>query len=81
MIVRILYFASLKDRAGASEESVEVPDTADVAALWVALQERHPPLREMTTRPLAACDMAYATWDRSLAGVLEVAFLPPVSGG
>jgi molybdopterin converting factor subunit 1 len=81
LIVRILYFASLRDRAGSSEETLEVPDTADVAALWASLQDRHPRLREMTTRPLAACDMAYATWDRSLAGVSEVAFLPPVSGG
>ena len=81
MIVRVLYFASLKDRAGASEETIEVPDAADVAALWAALQRRHPRLREVTTRPLAACDMTYSAWDRPLHGVLEVAFLPPVSGG
>ncbi len=81
MIVRILYFASLKDRAGASEETVEVPETSDVAALWELAQTRHPRLREMTTRPLAACDMTYAEWDRSVSGVREVAFLPPVSGG
>ena len=81
MIVRVLYFASLKDRAGASEETIEVPDTSDVAALWAAVQEQHPRLREVTTRPLAACDMTYASWDRPLRGVLEVAFLPPVSGG
>jgi molybdopterin converting factor subunit 1 len=76
-----LYFASLRDKAGVSSETLDVPDTTDVAALWSALQERHPRLRDMTTRPLAACDMAYASWDRSLAGVVEVAFLPPVSGG
>jgi molybdopterin converting factor subunit 1 len=81
VIVRVLYFASLKDRAGASEETVEVPEASDVAALWATLQERHPRLREVTTRPLAACDMAYAAWDRPLLGVSEVAFLPPVSGG
>ena len=81
MTVRVLYFASLKERAGATLESVELPETADVAALWDAVQARHPRLREMTTRPLAACDMTYASWDRPLRGVLEVAFLPPVSGG
>ena len=81
MIVRILYFASLKDRAGRSEEAIEVPDSFDVAALWAAVQEQHPRLREVTFRPLAACDMTYAPWDRSLRGVIEVAFLPPVSGG
>jgi molybdopterin converting factor subunit 1 len=81
VIVRVLYFASLKDRAGASEETIEIPDTSDVAALWSTAQERHPRLREVTTRPLAACDMTYAAWDRPLSGVVEVAFLPPVSGG
>ena len=81
MTLRILYFASLKDRAGASEETIEIPEAVDVAALWTILQERHPRLREMTTRPLAACDMVYAPWDRPLIGVVEVAFLPPVSGG
>ncbi len=81
MTVRVLYFASLKDRAGASHESIELPETADVATLWQAAQSRHPRLREMTTRPLAACDMTYASWDRPLRGVAEVAFLPPVSGG
>jgi len=81
VIVRILYFASLKDRTGASEETLGVPEGSDVAALWATLQERHPRLREMTTRPLAACDMTYSPWDRLLDGVREVAFLPPVSGG
>jgi len=81
MTVRVLYFASLKERAGSASESIELPDTADVTALWEAVQARHPRLREMTTRPLAACDLAYAAWDRPLSGVTEVAFLPPVSGG
>jgi molybdopterin synthase sulfur carrier subunit len=81
LIVRVLYFASLRERAGAAEETIEVSQVADVAALWAELQDRHPGLRELSSRPLAACDMSYATWDRSLRGVAEVAFLPPVSGG
>ena len=56
-------------------------DGADVATLWAAAQHRHPGLREVTIRPMAACDQAYASWDTSLRGVAEVAFLPPVSGG
>ncbi len=81
MIVRVLYFASLKDRTGASEENFELAAACDIAALWALAQERHPRLREVTVRPLAACDMTYAAWDRSVAGVSEVAFLPPASGG
>ena len=81
MTVRVLYFASLAERAGVSDESVEVEEAGDVAALWAAVQSKHPRLKEMTTRPMAACDMAYAAWDTPLLGVREVAFLPPVSGG
>jgi molybdopterin converting factor subunit 1 len=81
MIVRVLYFAALKERAEASEETLEVPESCDVAALWNFVQARHPRLREVTTRPLAACDMTYARWDRPVTGGEEIAFLPPVSGG
>jgi molybdopterin synthase sulfur carrier subunit len=81
VIVRVLYFASLKERAGGSAETIDVPAGCDVAALWSILQRTHPRLGEVTTRPLAACDMTLASWDRSLDGVSEVAFLPPVSGG
>jgi molybdopterin synthase sulfur carrier subunit len=81
MIVRILYFASLRDRTGTREDTLDVPPATDVASLWGRIQEIHPRLREVTVRPLVACDMAYAQWDRVLDGVGEVAFLPPVSGG
>jgi sulfur-carrier protein len=81
MIVRVMYFASLRERAGLSFEAVDVPEHTDVSRLWEALQDKHPRLREVTIRPLAACDMAYASWDRPLQGVSEVAFLPPLSGG
>jgi sulfur-carrier protein len=79
--VRVLYFASLRDRAQTSEESVEVPASSTVADLWAALGARHPALATFAPRPLVACDKAYAAWETSLAGVTEVAFLPPVSGG
>jgi len=45
MTVRVLYFASLKDRAGASLETLEIEDGADVASLWETVQARHPGLR------------------------------------
>lgn len=81
MKIRVVYFASLKDRAGGPADEVEVPAGADVRALWAVLVERHPRLGEIARRPAVACDMAYAAWDARLDGVAEVAFLPPVSGG
>ncbi|HEX6853421.1 MAG TPA: MoaD/ThiS family protein [Candidatus Polarisedimenticolaceae bacterium] len=81
MNVRVLYFASLADRAGLRSETIELATPTDIAGLWALVGERHPGLAELPVRPMAACDRVYASWDRSLEGVEEVAFLPPVSGG
>jgi molybdopterin synthase sulfur carrier subunit len=79
--VRVLYFASLKDRAGVAQEAVEVPSGSTVEGLWTELTRRHPALADFAPRPLVACDKTYAQWETRLDGVEEVAFLPPVSGG
>ncbi len=81
MNVEVRYFASLVDRSGCSTERVVLEPTADVARLWRRLVELHPALGEIGYRPLVACDREYAPWERPLAGVREVAFLPPFSGG
>ena len=81
MVVEVRFFASLADRTGCTAESIDVSPTTDVDGLWKLLVERHPALGQVGFRPLVACDLVYADWDRSLGGVREVAFLPPVSGG
>lgn len=81
MLLAVRYFASLADRTGCATESVEIAAGTDVAGLWRELSRRHPSLEDCGFRPLVACDHEYADWDRTLAGVSEVAFLPPVSGG
>ena len=81
MIVEVRYFASLVDHAGLDVERVEVGTGDGVEQLWALLVARHPGLGEIGFRPMVACDMEYAAWDRELDGVREVAFLPPVSGG
>jgi molybdopterin converting factor small subunit len=81
VIVEVRYFASLALSVGCSRESVEIEDGADVSKLWTILEARHPTLARVGYRPLVACDLTYAGWDRPLAGVREVAFLPAVSGG
>jgi molybdopterin converting factor small subunit len=81
MRVEVRYFASLADRSGCAAESIEIAPGTDVAGLWRELLGRHPALGACGFRPLVACDRAYASWERALDGVHEVAFLPPVSGG
>ena len=81
MKLTVRYFASLKQSTGCTRETLEIADGADVATLWRELEGRHPALAGLGFRPLVACDLTYADWDRALADVDEVAFLPPVSGG
>lgn len=81
MKVEVLLFASLADRAGTASVTLEVPPGTKVSGLWDALGLRFPGLRAHGGRPLAACDLAYASWEHPLDDVREVAFLPPVSGG
>ena len=79
--VEVRFFASLVELVGANRVRLEVQPTDTIEELWAALAGRYPGLNDLPFRPLVACDLDYATWDRNLEGVSEVAFLPPVSGG
>lgn len=81
MTIEVRFFASLVERAGTATETIEVDAGLDVAGLWKLLIQKHPALGQVSFRPLVACDLEYADWDRVLEGVAEVGFLPPVSGG
>ena len=81
MRIEVRWFASLAERTGVNSEIVDVPEGTDVAGLWRLLAARHARLAGTSYRPLCACDRTYASWDQSLEGVTEVAFLPPLSGG
>lgn len=75
----VLYFASLRDRSGLSEELRESAATTPAelydevrAAYGFEVERRH--LR-------VAVDAVFADWDRALAGGETVVFIPPVAGG
>jgi molybdopterin synthase sulfur carrier subunit len=79
MNYRVLYFASLRDRAGMDTEQVNSL-ALDARALYAELQARHGfTLREDRLR--VAVNGAFATWEHHLRDGDEVVFLPPVSGG
>jgi len=79
--VDVRFFASLTEHVGANLITIDVEPRTSVASLWDRLVERHPALAGLSYRPMVACDLVYAQWDRLLDDVDEVAFLPPVSGG
>jgi molybdopterin synthase sulfur carrier subunit len=79
MKVSVLYFASLRDAAGMSSESVD-SEAEDLDALYQALRERHG-FAMPRERLRVAVDGAFARWSDALREGTEVAFIPPVSGG
>jgi molybdopterin converting factor subunit 1 len=79
MKYRLLYFASLCDAAGRSEESV-ASDAADLRALYAELAARHG-FTFTPDRLRVAVNGAFTDWNHPLADNDEVVFLPPVSGG
>ena len=82
-MIRVLYFASLRERLGRAEETLqEVPPT--IAALRELLVSRGGVWSEVFTEDravLAAVNQEMATAEQGLQQNDEVGFFPPVTGG
>jgi molybdopterin synthase sulfur carrier subunit len=79
MMYRLLYFASLADRAGRARE-----DRESLAGTPRALYAEASATHGFTFAPerlRVAVNGRFAQWDDALADGDEVVFLPPVSGG
>lgn len=81
MKVDVLFFASLKDRAGRSRLPFELDPPATVASLRAGLADALPALATALPSALASVNREYALPDQALQPGDEVAFFPPVSGG
>ena len=84
-MVRVLYFAWLRERAGRPEEQLDLPPhVATVGALAAWLQARDPAgaaVFENLAVIRAAVNQVFAAPDAAVADGDEVAFFPPVTGG
>ena len=81
MRVRILAFATAATELGAAEGEIELADGATIDTLRRQLVTRHPGLDILWPRLAIAVDGELAAADTVLADGVEVALLPPVSGG
>jgi sulfur-carrier protein len=83
-VLKLKYFASLREALGVAEERVERPEgVASVAALRQHLAARGGEWQRLTTVKNLRCaiNQDMARDDSALADGDEVAFFPPVTGG
>lgn len=81
MRVRLLFFASLRERLRMSEVEHDLEDGSTIAHLWSDLCRRNRGLEEMTASISFAVNQEYVDRATVLHDGDEVALIPPVSGG
>ena len=79
--IRVMFFATLKQRAGTSSVEMEVPPSMDVGALKERLAQEYPGLTPSLKSVLTAVNHEYAFDETAIPTGAEVALFPPVSGG
>ena len=84
-MIKILYFARIKESVGVGQESIDIPkDTTTVAALTAWLRQRgaHWQTELAPGKALrVAVNQAMVGMDESIKDGDEIAYFPPVTGG
>jgi molybdopterin synthase catalytic subunit len=81
MRITVIYFATLRDRAGLAEEQIDLAAGATVADLKNHVIELHPELEAGMDSVLASINKEFAFPEDEITEGAEVALFPPVSGG
>jgi molybdopterin converting factor subunit 1 len=81
MRVTVQVFARLRELAGRSEWTLDVPDDATIAVVWRQSAAAHPALDAFTTSVSCARNEDFARMTAAVKDGDVIAFLPPVSGG
>lgn len=84
-MVKIVYFAWVRERIGKAEEVLDIPAGIETVADLVGwLRSRGPEYTAAFARPevvRAALDHSHVKPAASIIGAREIAFFPPVTGG
>jgi len=83
-VLRVLFFASLREQLGVAEQALDVPVPATVGALVTQLRARGETWSEVLAagkRWRVAVNQDMATLETPLKSGDEIAIFPPVTGG
>ena len=81
MQTTVLFFASLGDLVGQQEITLELSEPLTVRDLVARVEEDYPALKRFDRRFRVAVDQAFVKDESLVNPGVEVAFIPPVSGG
>ena len=81
MLVTVRLFARLRELAGTSELTRELPDGSTALNAWQSLAREFPGISQYERTVSCAVNDEYTRMSAALHDGDEVAFLPPVSGG
>ena len=79
--VKLLFFATLRDRAGTKSMELDLPAGLTVQGLKAKLSEEYPNLQDSMKSVLITVNREYAFDEAVIPQNAEVAMFPPVSGG
>ena len=79
--IKVLFFATLRDRMGTKSVQIEIPDGATVRELKENIARQYPGVAPSLKTVLTAVNHEYASEDAVLPVNAEVGMFPPVSGG
>jgi len=83
--MKILYFAWVRQKAGVSEETLDLPEEIATLRDLVQWLKTRGPGYEAAFAEIksvrAAIDQSHASLDAPIEGAKEIAFFPPVTGG
>jgi molybdopterin synthase sulfur carrier subunit len=77
MSVKVLFFASLRERLGVGQVMLDTPDAISVQEVW----QRSSGENALPANVLVAVNQEYANATTPVQSGDEVAFFPPVTGG
>ena len=79
--VKLLLFATLRDRAGAKTLELDIPADLTVQGLKDKVSDEYPNLRESMSSVIITINREFAFDEAVIPLNAELAMFPPVSGG
>lgn len=78
---RVLFFATLRDKAGVRETDIEFPQGTKIADIKRLVLEKFPGLKQNMDSIIVALNHEFAFDEDIVPNEAEIAIFPPVSGG